>query len=122
LLNKLLKIKKHSIFQITFNITKEKDEKYRKKLKEEFEKISKKGYIKGICNNNSALGRTYSKSYITLFNATPDGKKLQDIERLKNIYGYPYKKDRSYKVLYANVYGDRKVFGGIKYQYKLEIE
>ena len=79
-------------------------------LKKEFQKISKKGYIKGIYNNLSSIGRTfetelnlpenefgvpdyygieiktrraYSKSYITLFNAVPDGEDLFEIERLK---------------------------------------
>ena len=77
-------------------------------LKREFLIISKKGYIKGITNNYSSIGRTfenelrlpenefsvpdyygieiktrraYSKSAITLFNATPDGEDLFEIER-----------------------------------------
>jgi hypothetical protein len=89
------------------------------KLQKEFEKIRKKEYIKGVCNNYSAIGRTfenelnlpentfsipdyygieiktrkaYSKSYITLFTAVPDGKKLFELERLKETYGYPCKK------------------------------
>lgn len=72
-----------------------------KELKKEFGEISKKGYIKGIYNSLSSIGRTfenelglsrsefsipdyygieiktrraYSKSAITLFNAVPDGK------------------------------------------------
>ena len=65
--------------------------------------------------------RTYSKSYITLFNAVPDGGKSLEIERLKNFYGYPYKRDRRYKALYADVYGNNKTFGGVKYQYKLNV-
>ena len=36
--------------------------------------------------------RAYSKSAITLFNAVPDGKAPFEVERLKNTYGYPYKK------------------------------
>ena len=120
-----------------------------KQLKKEFEKISKKGYIKGIYNNFASIGRTfenelnlprnimeipdyngveiktrrtYSKSYITLFNAVPDGERKNEIERLKNTYGYPCKRDRRYKVLYANAYGNIKNFGGIKYQYKLDVD
>lgn len=118
-------------------------------LQKEFEIISKKGYIKGIYNNSASIGRTfenelnlprntmeipdyngieiktrrtYSKSYITLFNAVPDGERPCEVERLKNAYGYPYKRDRRYKVLYANVYGNEKTFGGIKYQYKLDVD
>lgn len=120
-----------------------------KKLQKEFNRISKKGYIKGVYNNFSSIGRTfenelylprntmeipdyegieiktrrtYSKSYITLFNAVPDGEKTLEIERLKNAYGYPYKKDKRYKALYTDVYGNKKNFGGIKHQYKLDID
>lgn len=118
------------------------------KLQKEFQKIRKKGYIKGICNNFSAIGRTfeselnlpensfsipdyygieiktrkaYSKSHITLFNAVPDGKDLFEIERLKDTYGYPSKNDRNYKVLYIEAFGNKLNFGGIKYQYKIDV-
>jgi len=118
-------------------------------LKEKFEEISKKGYIKGIYNNYSAIGRTfedelglprneiempdykgieiktrrtYSKSNITLFNAVPDGKEPNEMERIKETYGYPYKRDKKYKALYVDIFGNKKNFGGIKYQYKLEVD
>ena len=118
-------------------------------LKEKFNEISKKGYIKGIYNCNSSIGRTfeselnlernlnskpdykgieiktrrtYSKSAISLFTAVPDGEEQFEIERLKNDYGYPYKKDKRYKALYADVYGNKKNFGGAKYQYKIDID
>lgn len=117
-------------------------------LKKEFMKISKKGYIKGIYNNFSSIGitfenelhltknefsvpdykgieiktrRAYSKSAITLFNAVPDGEDLFEVERLKNIYGYPCKKDRRYKVLYIEAYGNKLNFSGVKFQYKIEV-
>lgn len=120
-----------------------------KKLKQEFEIIAKKGYIKGIYNNSASIGRTfenelnlprnqmeipdyygieiktrrtYSKSHITLFTAVPDGEQPKETERLKNTYGYPYKKDKKYKALYVNVYGNRKNYGGVKYQYKLDVD
>ena len=120
-----------------------------KQLQKEFERISKKGYIKGIYNNSASIGRTfenelnlprntmeipdyngieiktrrtYSKSYITLFSAVPDGERPLEIERLKNAYGYPYKRDKRYKALYADVYGNEKTFGGVKYQYKLDVD
>lgn len=118
------------------------------KLQKEFKKIKEKGYIKGICNDFSAIGRTfeselnlpentfsipdyhgieiktrrsYSKSYITLFTAVPDGEELFEIERLKETYGWPYKKDRNYKVLYLEAYGNKLNFAGIKYQYKIDV-
>lgn len=119
------------------------------KLQKEFEKISKKGYIKGIYNCNSSIGRTfenelnlqmnkecepdyygieiktrrtYSKSAITLFTAVPDGEEPLEIERIKNTYGYPYKKDKKYKALYVDVYGNKLNFGGVKYQYKIDVD
>ena len=119
------------------------------RLKKEFERISKMGYIKGVCNGLSSIGRTfeselnleengfcvpdyygieiktrraYSKSYITLFNAVPDGEDLFELERLKDSYGYPCKKDRKYKVLYVETYGNKMCFAGIKYQYKIDVD
>lgn len=59
---------------------------------------------------------------MTLFNAVPDGEKFFEVERLKETYGYPDKKDRRYKVLYLNAYGNKLNFGGIKYQYKLDVD
>ena len=120
-----------------------------KQLKKEFEYIAKKGYIKGIYNSYSAIGRTfekelnlernefcypdykdieiktrrsYSKSPITLFSAVPDGENLFEVKRLKNQYGYSYKKDKNYKVLYFEAYGDKMTYGGIKFQYKLDVD
>lgn len=120
-----------------------------KKLQKELEIISKKGYIKGIYNNSASVGRTlehelnlqrntleipdyegieiktrrtYSKSYITLFTAVPDGIEQREMERLKNTFGYPYKNDKKYKALYADVYGNRKNYAGVKYQYKLDVD
>ena len=118
-------------------------------LKNEFERIKNKGYIKGITNSYSSIGRTfenelnlpentfsvpdyygielkarrtYSKSAITLFNIEPDGESLFEIERLKDTYGYPYKNDRNYKALYIEAYGNKLNYAGIKFQYKLEID
>lgn len=120
-----------------------------KKLQKEFERISKKGYIRGIYNCSSSIGRTfenelnlqrnkegvpdyhgieiktrrtYSKSAITLFNAVPDGEAPLEVERLKNTYGFPYKKDRKYKALYFDTYGNKLTFGGVKYQYKIDVD
>lgn len=118
-------------------------------LKEKISEIEKKGYIKGISKGYSSIGRTlenelglvenefgipdyngieiktrrtYSKSAITLFNATPDGDELFEIERIKNTYGYPCKKDRRFKVLYIEAYGNKLNYAGIKYQYKIQID
>lgn len=119
------------------------------KLQKEFNRISKKGYIRGIYNTPSSIGRTfenelglemnkesipdyqnieiktkrgYTKSTITLFNAVPNGQNEGELKRIKDIYGYPYKKDRNYKVLFTEVFGNKLTFGGAKYQYKLDVD
>lgn len=65
--------------------------------------------------------RTYSKNAITLFTAVPDGEQKKEIERLKNIYGYPYKRDKNYKAIYVDVYANKLTYGGLKYQYQLGV-
>ena len=65
--------------------------------------------------------RTYSKSMINLFNAVPDGKEKLELKRLRDKYGWPYRKDKKYKALYAEVYGNIKKYAGIKHQFKLEV-
>ena len=114
-----------------------------------FNLISQKKWIKSIVNNTSGVGltfesllgklpdsmffpdyygieiktrRAYSKSAITLFNATPDGEDLFEIERLKNNYGYPCKSDRNYKVIYIEAFGDKLNFAGVKYQYRIDVD
>ena len=120
-----------------------------KELQEKFEKINQKGYIKGIYNSNSSVGRTfelelglsensksmpdyngieiktkkkYSKSLIALFNAFPDGREKNELLRLRDQYGYPHKKDKQYKCLYVEAYGNKLNKCGLKFLYKLEID
>lgn len=57
-----------------------------------------------------------------MFNAVPDGDDLFEVERIKDTYGYPYKKDRRYKVIYFEAYGNKLSFGGVKFQYKLDVD
>ena len=119
------------------------------KLQKKFEKIKEKEYIRGIYNSYSSIGRTfehelglemnkecepdfedieiktrrtYSKSLISLFTAVPDGKKPLELARIKDLYGYPYKRDRRFKSLYVEVYGNKLNFGGAKFQYKLYVD
>lgn len=124
------------------------DEKFIK-LQKEFERIREKGYIKGIYNSSSSIGRTfehelglsmnkesvpdyegieiktrrtYTKNFITLFNAVPDGTEPLEIARLKDTYGYPYYRDRNYKCLYVEIFSNKKNFGGRYYQYKTDVD
>lgn len=48
--------------------------------------------------------RNNSKSYTTLFNATPDGPRFHEIERLRATYGYPHSKAKEYKVLNVSTF------------------
>lgn len=117
-------------------------------LNKKFNEIKNKEYIKGIYNNLSAIGRTfeqelglernkesvpdyenieiktkrpYTKSYINLFCAVPTGEEENELKRIKDTYGYPCKKDKKYKVIYAEIYGDKINSAGMKYKYKLEV-
>lgn len=119
------------------------------KLKKEFEIIKEKGYIKGIYNSSSSIGRTfeqeiglsmnkesmpdyngieiktrrtYTKNFITLFSAVPDGKDPLEVKRITNTYGYPYYRDHRYKCLYAEVFGNNYNYGGKNYKYKLDVD
>lgn len=66
--------------------------------------------------------REYSKSYISLFNATPDGKYIFEIKRLTNKFGYPDKKVKFSKRLCGDVFANHLNMIGIKYQFKLVID
>ena len=66
--------------------------------------------------------RYSSKSYITLFSYTPEGKFYHEVERLKDTYGYPHKKFPQYKVLNNSVYANRKNKIGIKFYFKLYVD
>ena len=117
-------------------------------LKNDFQRIKEKGWIKSLYKGTGGIGLTFekmlnkeienfeipdyqgieikthwsfSKSYTTLFNATPDGKELFEIKRLRNKYGYPDKDLKNYKVFYGFVNATEKNFIGIKHQYKLNV-
>lgn len=117
-------------------------------LKQEFKKIKKIGWIKGMAEGTGNIGLTfekllgkeqenfeipdylgielkthkkYSNSYTTLFNATPDGKYLFEIKRLQQLYGYPDRVLKYCKVLHGEVNACEKKKIGLYYFYKLEI-
>lgn len=52
-----------------------------------------------------------SKSYISLFNATPDSY-LFEIKRIHQSYGYPDKKERQYNVFNMSFYTNTKIYIG----------
>lgn len=124
-------------------------EKQINKLKRKFINIKDKGWIKSIRSGNTGIGmtfeyllgieennleisdyngieiktkRNYSNSYTTLFNYTPEGKHYHEIERLKNIYGYPDKDNKNYKILNNSIYSNIRTWIGTKYQFKLNVD
>lgn len=120
-----------------------------KELTEKFLQIKKMGLIKSVSKGTAGVGNTFenligvpnndfeipdyngieiktkkriSKSYITLFSATPDGPHFHEVERLKNEYGYPHYKAKEYKVLNNSVYANIKNKIGINYYFQLKID
>lgn len=63
----------------------------------------------------------YSKSYITLFNATPDGDYLFEIDRLKQKYGYPDTRFKQYKVLNCNIFANEINNFGSNYKQTIKV-
>ena len=119
------------------------------KLKTNFEKIKSIGWIKTKRNGSTGVGYTFEKllnleensleipdynsieiktqriksnSYVSLFNAAPDGNCLFSIEKLRNNYGYPDKVLKIYKVIHCDIFGDRLKNLGSKYKIKLKID
>ena len=118
-------------------------------LQKEFYKIRGKGYIRGIYNSSSSIGRTfenelnlsmnkesvpdfkgieiktrrpYSKCLMSLFNAVPDSGKIEELKRLRNRYGYPYHRDRRYKCVYIDAFSDRYTSFSKNYKSKINID
>lgn len=117
-------------------------------LKNYFEKIKERGWIKSLRQGTDAVGRTfedllgrdensleipdfmgieikakrnYTKAYISLFNMTPNGKHYHEIERLQRLYGYPDTKLKNCNVLNNSVYCNKRTFIGVRYQFMLKI-
>lgn len=118
-------------------------------LEKKFKEIKDKGYIKTVRNGSTGIGatfesllgkpeesfeipdfygieiktrRAYSKSKISLFNAVPTGSSYYEVKRLRDKYGYPSKKDKRLKCLYADVEGTKLNKVGLWYYFKLKID
>ena len=118
------------------------------KLKEEFIKIKKMGWIKSVNRGSNGVGftleslfgiskneleipdyngielkaRRYSStSYIILFSCKPEGKYYHEVERIKDEYGYPHSIFNEYKVLNNSVYANKKNKIGNNYYFKLDV-
>ena len=120
-----------------------------KKLKNEFIRIKNMGYVKSNREGTTGIGKTfedllgkkedsltipyyygieiktkrgYSKSYTTLFCLTLKGEEKYQINRLKDIYGYPDKVIKNSKVLNNSVYANKATLIANRYLFKLDID
>ena len=118
-------------------------------LKEKFNKIKNMGYVKSVRKGSTGIGatfehllgkneesfeipdfygieiktrRAYSKSKISLFNAVPTGSSYYEVKRLRDRYGYPSKRDKKLKCLYASVVGNEQRKVGLWYYFKLKVD
>lgn len=120
-----------------------------KDLKKLFYEIKNKGWIESDTNNLGSIGHTfekllgiqtnelefpdfegieiktknkYSSSYTTLFCCTPTGPHFHEVERLKDLYGYPDSKLKEYNVLNTSVYSKYKNKVGTKYYFEIKVD
>lgn len=118
-------------------------------LKKEFERIKKLGWIESKRKGTTGIGYTfetllnkpeenfeipdfgkieiktkhrYSKGYITLFNATPDGDELFAIHRLQKKFGYPDKDLTEQRVFKGSVTCNNFTNIGLYYKFKLIVD
>jgi hypothetical protein len=61
-------------------------------------------------------------SYITLFSYTPEGPHYHEVERLKDIYGYPDSKLKMYNVLNTSIYSKYKTKVGLDFFFELKVD
>ena len=118
-------------------------------LKEKFNEIRNMGYVKSIRKGSTGVGatfeyligkceenfeipdfygielkarRAYSKSKISLFNSVPTGSSYYEVKRLRDKYGYPSKRDKNLKRLYACIVGNEKRKVGLWNNFKLKVD
>lgn len=120
-----------------------------KELYEIFDSIKRMGWVKSIRNDWGGIGRTfehllgsnennfeipdyngieiktkraYSSSNITLFSCAPEVPHYHEIERLRNLYGYPDSIDKNYKILNTSVCCNEISKVGLYFYFKLKID
>lgn len=118
-------------------------------LKEKFNDIRKKEYVKAMNNGYCGIGDTfemllgkeksdfcfpdykdieiktrkaYSKSLISLFCCVPDGDDLFEVERIRKTYGYPDKIIKDAKTVFVTVYANKYCKMGNNYHFKLDVD
>lgn len=114
-----------------------------------FEEISKRGWIESVSKGPAGGGHTFEKligkeienfeipdygnieiktksaavnHYINMFSATPDGTYMFEIKRLYNKYGYPNKKNKSYKSFNISVLANEFTPLSTRYLFRLKVD
>ena len=120
-----------------------------RELQRRFSKIKNMGYVKSVRSGSTGIGatfefllgkeeddleipdfvgieiktkRSYSKSYISLFNAVPTGSGYYEVKRLRDYYGYPINGNKDLKQLYAEVFSNRLTRVGLWYYFGLKVD
>lgn len=118
-------------------------------LKEKFYNVKNLEWVESHSNDTGGIGKTfekliglsnnefeipdfnqieiktknkYSKSYTTLFSCTPTGPHYHEVERIKDLYGYPDSKLKQFKVLNTSIYANEKQKVGLNYFFELKID
>lgn len=118
-------------------------------LKNKFLLIKNSGWIKSIKENWGGIGltfeallglnnndfeipdyngielktkRAYSNTSITLFSYAPEGPSYHEVERIKNLYGYPDSILKRYNVLNTSISANEQTKVGLNYYFKLQID
>ena len=118
------------------------------KLKREFEKAKKLGWIESNKGNYGVIGTTFEKivgvtpndfqipdfenielktksgtkfKCISLFNCTPTGPHYHEVEIIKDTFGYPDSELREFKVFNGDVFCNKQNKIGFKFYFKLNI-
>lgn len=120
-----------------------------KKLEKEFLRIKRMGYVESTRKGYTGIGKTfedllgikenslelpdyegieiktkrsYSTTYITLFNAVFDSNLGKELKRLKDKYGYPSHNCSQYKILNASVKASYSSLVANRFLFKLKLE
>ena len=119
-----------------------------KLLKIKFNEIQKKGWIDSKGTGYGSIGVTFEKlvgvatnefeipdfgsieiktksksnfNCISLFNCTPTGPYYHEVERIKNLFGYPDSKLKTFKVLNVEVFCNKLTEVGKNFYFKLNV-
>ena len=117
-------------------------------LQKEFKRIKGMEYIRSVRKGNTGVGatfesllgkgeddleipdfggieiktrRSYSKAYITLFNAVPTGSGYYEVKRLRDNYGYRDSKDYKLKQLNVDLFTNKINYVGLYYGFKIRV-